>query len=370
MTRRRWSLQTAVFLGGTTLIVVTALAVAILYSASLQRRGEELAIEQLRTRGELSANLLARQLYGTWSDVSRLAAIIDPADVAEARRQIQFVSQFQPRYAWLGIADPGGKVIASKDRMLEGQSVADLRWFRHGLGVPTAVDDRESEALGRMLQAASGPDRLIAMSAPLVHDGAPAGVVGAQIDWKWVIESVAALASRDIDLVLLSRESIVLFGPPDLVGKQLTIGSAQAASRGASVALIERWPDGKDYFTLTFPTVKYADLPSFGWSLLIRQDAVAAMVPTRQLVRSFWFNVAGGVFSILVLLNFAAKWVVTPMRRLAQAAETMVKDPFSGMVARETRYDEATRLRDALVRLQSKLMAKVPGSTEDSGSGI
>jgi hypothetical protein len=369
MTRRRWSLQTTVFLGGATLIVVTALAVAVLYSASLQRRGEELAIEQLKTRGELSTNLLARQMYGTWIDVSRLATIIDPADVAEARRQIQFVSRFEPRYAWLGIADPSGKVIASKDRALEGRSVADLRWFRQGLGAPAAVDDHES-ALDRLSQTAPGTYRFIAMSAPLMHDGTPAGVIGAHIDWNWVIESVAALASRNIDLVLLSRESIVLFGPPDLVGKQLTIGSAQAASRGASVALIERWPDGKDYFTVTIPTVSYADLPSFGWSLLIRQDAVAAMAPTRQLVRSFWFNVGGGLFSILVLLNFAAKWVVTPMRRLAHAAETMVEDPYSGIVARETRYDEAMRLRDALVRLQSKLMAKLPGPPEDSGSGI
>ncbi|MGC2780457.1 MAG: hypothetical protein WA418_32965 [Bradyrhizobium sp.] len=370
MTRRRWSLRTAVFLGGATLIVVTALAVAILYSASLQRRGEEFAIEQLRTRGELSANLLARQIYSVWIGVSRLAAIIDPADVAGARRQIQFVSQLEPRYAWLGIADPGGKVIASKDQMLEGQSVADLRWFRQGLGAPTAVDERESEALKRLLQTASGPYRLIAMSAPLMHDGAPAGVIGAEIDWKWTIESVAALVSRNVDLVLLSREGITLFGPPDLVGKQLTIGSAQAASRGASVALIERWPDGKDYFTVTIPTVGYSDLPSFGWSLLIRQDAVAAMAPTRQLVHSFWLNVAGGVFSILVLLNFTAKWVATPLRRLAQAAETMVKDPFSGMPARETRYDEATRLRDALVRLQSKLMASTSSPPEDLGSGI
>ncbi|WP_316190657.1 hypothetical protein [Bradyrhizobium sp. SZCCHNS2096] len=370
MTRRRWSLQTAVFLGGATLIVVTALAAAVLYSASLQRRGEELAIEQLRTRGELSASLLARQMYSMWIDVSRLAAVIDPADIPEARRQIQFVSQLEQRYAWLGIADPGGKVIASKDGMAEGRSVADLRWFRQGLGAPTAVDDHESEALERLLQTASGPYRFIAMSAPLMHDGAPAGVIGAQIDWKWVIESVAALASRNIDLVLLSRDGIVLFGAPDLVGKPLTIGSAQAASRGASVALIERWPDGKDYFTVTIPTVGYADLPSFGWSLLIRQDAVAAMAPTRELVRSFWFNVAGGVFSILVLLNFAAQWVVTPLRRLAHAAEAMVKDPFSGMLARETRYDEATRLRDALVRLQSKLMGKVRSPPEDSGSGI
>lgn len=358
MARRRWGLRSVMFLGGAALIMVPALVAASLYSASLQHRGEALVVERLKTRGELSANLLARRMYGVWTDVARLATIVDPTNAAEARDQIDFMSRLEQRFSWLGIADPGGIVTVAKNRMLEGDSVAQMRWFRRGLEAASAVDNHEAEALARLMPPATGPYRFIAMSAPLKHDGAVTGVIGAQVNWQWVVDSVAALNSPGIELVLLSREGVVLFGPPDLVGKPLATGSAQAAARTASAVLTERWPDGRDYFTVTIPTVGYADLPSFGWSLLIRQDAGDALAPTRQLVRAFWLTLAEGLFAVLVLLYFAAQWVATPLRRLAASAEVIVQNPYSGLLHPETRYDEAAQLRDALVRLQAKLMAK------------
>jgi HAMP domain-containing protein len=248
--------------------------------------------------------------------------------------------------------------------MLEGESVAQWRWFRRGLEAPAAIDNHETEALARLMPATSEPHRFIAMAAPLRHDGAVAGVIGAQIDWTWVVDSVKALALPDIDLILLSRDGEVLSGPGELVGKPLATVSAQAAGRTATAALTERWPDGKEYFTVAIPAVGYADLPSFGWSLLVRQDAVEALAPTRELVRSFWTALAEAVAVVLALLYLAARWLTTPLLRLSTAAETMVADPYSGALHPETRFDEAARLRDALARLQAKLMAKAEEPAE------
>ncbi|MGY3622434.1 hypothetical protein [Bradyrhizobium sp. USDA 10063] len=75
---------------------------------------------------------------------------------------------------------------------------------------------------------------------------------------------MVALQAPAIEVLLLSRDRTVLFGPPDLVNKPLNVGSAQAANRVTSAFLSERWPDGKDYFTNVVPTVGFADLPSFG----------------------------------------------------------------------------------------------------------
>lgn len=361
MVKRRWSLRTVIFLGGAALVLVPALAAASLYTASLQNRSEELVVERLKMRGELSANLLARRMYGVWADVARLASIVDPTNVTEARAQIDFMSRLEHRFSWLGIADPGGTVIVAKDRMLEGGSVTQMRWFRRGLEAPSAIDNHEAEALARFMPSASRPYRFIAMAAPLKHDDAVAGVLGAQVNWQWVVDAVAALTSPGIELVLLSREGVVLSGPPDLVGKPLPTGSAQAAARTASAVLTERWPDGRDYFTVTIPTVGYADLPSFGWSLLIRQDAREALATTQQLVRAFWITFSEGLLSVLVLLYFAAQWVTTPLRRLAVSADAIVQSPYSGLLHPETRYDEVVQLRDALVRMQAKLMAKAEG---------
>ncbi|WGD53321.1 cache domain-containing protein [Bradyrhizobium sp. CB1650] len=356
MASSRLSLRTIVFIGGATLMLVPAIVTATLYTAALQQRGEELQVEKLTTRGELSANLLARRTYGVWMDVAKLASLIDPANLANAREQIQFMSRLDGRYSWLGIADVGGKVLTAKDGMLEGESVAERPWFRRGLEAPTAIDVHEAQLLANLLPKSQEPYRFIDLAAPLRHAGSVAGVVGAQLNWNWVAEGMAALQAPGIDVLLVSQDRTVLFGPPDLINKPLNIGSALAASRVTTAFLSERWPDGKDYFTVIVPTVGFADLPSFGWSLLVRQNADAAMASTRELIRSFWLILGAGALAALALLFLAAQWLRTPLRRLSESAETIVQDPASRPPYQETRFDEAARLSDALARIQSKLM--------------
>jgi hypothetical protein len=357
MAGRRLSLRTLVFFGGATLMLVPAIVTATFYTAALQQRGEELQVEKLTTRGELSANLLTRRLYSVWMDVARLATMIDPTNLAGAREQIQFMSRLDSRYSWLGIADLGGKVLAAKDGMLEGESVAQRQWFRRGLDVTAAIDVHEGRQLAPLLPPSPEPYRFIDLAAPLQRGTSAAGVIGAQLSWKWVAEGLEALQAPGIEVLLLSRDRIVLFGPPDLVNKPLNVGSAHAANRATTSFLSERWPDGKDYFTVIVPTLGFADLPSFGWSLLIRQNADDAMASTRELIRSFWVILGAGALVALTLLYLAAEWLRTPLRRLSEAAEAVLRDPTSGVPYSETRFEEAARLSNALVRIQSRLMA-------------
>jgi hypothetical protein len=161
-----------------------------------------------------------------------------------------------------------------------------------------------------------------------------------------------------IDVLLLSRDRVVLFGPADLVNKPLAIGSAQAANRVTSAVLDERWPDGRDYVTVVVPTIGHEDLPSFGWSLLIRQDIHQALGPTRELVRSFWLTLGAGAFVALMLLFAGAWWITTPLRRLAMSAEGIVGDGDQSAPYRETRFDEAARISGALTKIQSRLASK------------
>ncbi|MGY4403603.1 hypothetical protein [Bradyrhizobium sp. USDA 3315] len=152
---------------------------------------------------------------------------------------------------------------------------------------------------------------------------------------------MAALQAPGIDVLLLSRDRTVLFGPPDLINKPLNIGSALAASRVTSAFSSERWPDGKDYFTVIVPTIGFADLPSFGWSLLVRQNADDAMAPTRELIRSFWIILGAGAIAALALLFCAAQWISTPLRRLAGSAEAISIPPR----ARHIRKPDLRKLR-------------------------
>ncbi|UPT92276.1 hypothetical protein HAP41_0000047875 (plasmid) [Bradyrhizobium barranii subsp. apii] len=169
---------------------------------------------------------------------------------------------------------------------------------------------------------------------------------------------MAALQAPGIDVLLLSRDRTVLFGPADVVNKQLSVGSSFAASRVTRAFSSERWSDGKDYFTVIVPTVGFTDLPSFGWSLLVRQNADDAMASIRELIRTFWFILGAGAVVALVLLLCAAQWLMIPLRRLSESAEAIVVDPGSHPPHQETRFEEAARLSDALAHMQSKLLGR------------
>ena len=81
------------------------------------------------------------------------------------------------------------------------------------------------------------------------------------------------------------------------------------------------------------------------------------MAGTRAVIRSCWIILGAGALTALALLFLAAQWLRTPLRRLSEAAEALLHDPRSGVPYSETRFEEAARLSDALVRIQSRLMA-------------
>jgi hypothetical protein len=356
----RLSLRTLVFVGGAALMLVPALIAGSLYTGALQRRAEAMQVEKLTARGELSASLFARRLHQLWQEVDTLSRSIDIADLGGLRRDIDFIGRLDRRYSWIGMTDVQGRVLASLGGMLQGESVAQRPWFRRGLIGPTAIDVHEAQLLAKLLPASSEPYRFIDFAAPLRRgEGPPDGVLGAHLDWRWVQENLASLQAPGIDVLLLSRDRVVLYGPPNLLNKTLEIGSAQAANRVSSAVLDERWPDGKDYITVVVPTIGHADLPSFGWSLLIRQDIDGALGPTRELVRRFWTTLGAGALVALGLLFLGASWIATPVRRLAASAEAMISDAEPKAPYAETRYAEAERLSSALVRLQSRLWTAI-----------
>ena len=338
-------------------MLLPAVIAGTIYTGALERRAEAMLVERLKARGELSANLIARRLHQLWEEVDAFARSADLNELPRLRQEIDFITRLDNRYSWLGIADVDGKVLASSNGMLEGQSVAQRPWFRRGLNGPTAIDVHEAQLLSKLLPARPEPYRFIDLSAPIQKAGdTPAGVLGAHFDWRWLADNLTSLQIPGIDIMLLSRDRVVLFGPADLVDKPLAVGSAQAANRVTLSVLNERWPDGKDYVTVGMPTIGYSNLPSFGWSLLVRQDLNAALKPTRELVRDFWLTLAAGALCALMLLFLGAHWITTPLRRLGRSAEAMLNGADQTVPHAETRYEEAARISNALVKIKAKIM--------------
>ncbi|MBZ6076034.1 cache domain-containing protein [Microvirga puerhi] len=353
----RLNLKVVIFLGGSILVLAPALISGMFFASSLQQRVETVNINRLRALGELASDQMARRMHTLWRDVDGMARTADLSSPDELRGRFSFLAQLDPRYSWIGAAAVDGKVVAAVNGLLEGQSVAERPWFRRGLNGPSASDVHDAKLLEKLLPATPEPRRFVDFSAPIKNThGDVTGVIGAHFDWNWVRENIGSLATPGVDILLLSRDRTVLYGPSDLQGKVLSVGSAIAAGQATSIALDEHWPDGHQYVSAVVPSVQFQDMPSFGWSLIVRARADEVFGPVRALLRSFWTILGIGALCTLTLLYLFAQWIAVPLNRLVGSADAFANGRASVPVYEETRYEEARDLAAALVRLQTQSM--------------
>lgn len=352
---RQLGLRTVLVLAMAVAMLVPAFLAGTYFIGRLQSAADTVLANTLRERGQLAAGQFARRLHVLWNDVVRLGAELDRASPEEMRTKIGLLQKLDPRYSWVGAADVNGRVMAASGGLLEGQDVSARPWFVQGLEGPLAGDVHEAKLLAGLLPPAPTPYRFIDFAVPLRDwRDATRGVLGAHIDWTWVESTLRSLEGNGAEILLLSRDREVLFGPQAFVGTKLSIGSAVAAGQSVSVARNETWPDG-EFFTVVVPTVAHEDLPSFGWSIIVRQNLNAAMGPIRQTTQLFWqlFVITAAV--VLVLIWLVGAWIATPLGRLAGFADKLAAGSADQAPHEESRYREATRLCGALVRLQSRL---------------
>ncbi len=352
----RMSLKTIAFLGGAVFLTIPAVISGMQFTDAILRRAETSNASRLRDLGELAADQVGRRMHELWRDMEGMArmANIDAPD--ELRSQFSLLGEIDPRYSWIGAADVAGTVIAASRGMLEGKSVAERPWFRRGLEGPSAADVHGAALLADLMPPTPEPRRFIDFALPIRGpQGEVTGVLGAHFDWNWVRENMGSFKTPGADILLVSRDRKVLYGPADLQDKALSVGSAVAASQATSIALDELWPDGRHYMTVVVPAVQHKNMPSFGWSLIVRAPAGDILQPSRAIVRSFWTMLGAGLLVSLVLLYVFTGWLATPIRHLAATAEKLANGSLKQPPYEETRYLEASRLSAALVRLQSML---------------
>ena len=158
--------------------------------ASLSRSiTQRQATATLQTTAEAVSGQLSRGLVDQWYEVKRLAAFAEKGDSRETMRlRLDTVVATDEQYAWLGLADPAGTVLAASGGVLDGVSVSERPWFKAGLTGPFAGDVHDALLLQKFVAPnAKEPLRLIDFALPVKRaDGVPIGVLGAHVRWDAV----------------------------------------------------------------------------------------------------------------------------------------------------------------------------------------
>lgn len=185
----------------------------------------------------------------------------------------------QAEYAWIGLTDARGHVVAALDGLLEGVDASKRPWFAAGLRGGFVGDPHDAVLLARYLAPRPNgePPRFLDVVAPMRDDkGVVHGVMAGHLHWDWVhqviTETVARYrGSRPIEVFVANRKGDWLL---DLASPQKlpTAPLKDLQAESGYVVAVQR-----------LATAPLAD--SLGWTVVVREDADLAYAPLYELRR-------------------------------------------------------------------------------------
>ncbi|MER2556757.1 MAG: histidine kinase [Candidatus Competibacter denitrificans] len=132
-----------------------------------------------------------------------------------------------PEFAWLGIADKDGRLLATTGSMNQGKSVADSAWFQKGRQAPFFGHAEQFPLFAESPDATAARSQGFVMAVPIVPlSGEFIGVLGAALPWQWLAGEESHLlrqteSRRSLELLLAKADGKALLAPPAWLGRSL-----------------------------------------------------------------------------------------------------------------------------------------------------
>lgn len=306
-----------------------------------------------------------RALYTRFREMQTIAGLageIGFDDPSNLRDWLNRLKASNPEYAWIGITDIRGIVIAAADGALEGASVVERNWFMQGRVQPFVGDPRPAILLGPILRKDDTPTaRRLDIAAPIVGpEGKVMGVIGAELPDTWLAGLVSRLASRlpvgpedRVRLISSSGETLVSLGPggaEPLLSSNLARLSELRVGNGFGTM-----PDGRPALEGFARSEGFQAFNGQGWFAVIERPLSLVDAPVAELARRVTYIACGVIMLFLVLGWMLARWLSRPLQDLAEAARQAGRGGALPAVSSASRYREAeslqASLRDALAQL-------------------
>ena len=344
------------------LCLLISQVIDLLASRSLSRQsGEKLAELAYQITDRLDQGLYER--YREVELMSKRSELGDPSlSLATKQALLDTLQRSYPQYAWIGITDTTGKVLAASKGMLQGEDVSQRPWFaeaNHGVFVG---DVHDAKLLAKKMPHLDGePIRFIDVAFPYRRpNGSVAGILGMHLSWSWAKEverSVIAPAQQrsHVEAMLISHDGCVLLGPPSLQGKTIDIAALLGSNADSGYFRVPHWSMGNDYLVGLSRTKGFRSYPGLGWSVLVRQTTSEAFAPAAHL-RKAVLGVGLGfslVFSLFGVYN--ARRITRSIRALAGSAHKVLIGQADTITVSKNSYAEVEQLGQTLNSLLDNL---------------
>jgi diguanylate cyclase (GGDEF)-like protein len=363
----RFGAQLIGLFGGLAFVLVVALSWPLgrmLTEQALRERGQA-----LHTTASGVALMLAEGLRERLREVELMAEASQAHHIglqpARWQREIAWLREGRPHYAWIGVADASGTVLAAHGDLLLGQDVSQRPWFRQALARPFLGDLHPAKLLSQLLpRPASGePLRFLDLAAPLRDEqGRAIGVLGVHINWDWAQHVIDGVRSREaygdgVRVYIVDREGRVIHHPAG--SRRGGQGVLPAVPRPQPALLA--WLDAEPELAVGVPLPRQSGLPDLGWTVVATQPEAPVLAHVQAVRRTVlsWGALAG--ICAMVLAALAARRFSQPLGRIQRAAEQISDGDrnvdIAAVVGRQ-RTREMAGLAQSLATMTRSLMAR------------
>lgn len=179
-------------------------ALVLSWSAGALLRGqlERHLGSELETVAYQFGDKLDRAVYERSREVQFVAGLAPFRDAdqppAERRRVLEALLDASPDFAWLGFADPTGKIVSATQGFWEKSDASMKAWFRAARELPYSSELHELPELARAIaRGGSEAPRFLTLAAPVLdQDGRFLGVIAAELKWTFARDALASMLSE------------------------------------------------------------------------------------------------------------------------------------------------------------------------------
>ncbi|ETX28944.1 cache domain-containing protein [Roseivivax isoporae] len=293
-----------------------------------------------------------------WQSLRAIAGTLGDATPEVTRAFIDAVGKASPAIAWVGLADPSGRVIAGTGGANEGTDVSGRRWHREGLR-----GESSGSVFADTFDGADAGQEFVNLSMPVRNaEGEVTGVAVYRLRMSWVDDYLSIAAdSLDLDAFLLGRDGTVVAGTADRFGADLTREELLQAGLQPVRGTVVDGNEERGFVSASLGRVAGPHVPDFGWSLLVRVPSDPAGRPLIS-----WDVVGISTVALMMVVIVALMWAlnrhfVQPIEELADCA-TALGDGKLVFPRERGASTEAAVLSQALARIQTILQS---GSSAD-----
>lgn len=336
-TPNRLRLATLVTIGVCATVIVTMLALLVLvdhFAATYAKQQAQERLQQLSWQMRDSLDRGIARVVDHTHVIANLMTVRDADNAADIQRVFDNIHNNFPNYAWIGLTDAKGVVVAASDGLLDGVDVSQRPWFMGGQKQLFIGDYHPSTLLENKLPNTDERWRFVDVAIPITHsNGTYRGVLGIHLSWDWA-RSIAneLLVPTDrqymVEVIVVRNDGMVILGPDYLEESTINTRSVALSRTGRTGAIAEKWPDGQRYLTGYSQTGVRAAYSSLKWSVLIRQPEEVALAAFHDLQKQILL--VGGLVGLLLALVAVglARGLAKPLDDLSAAIVRRRDDDF------------------------------------------